>query len=170
MTLSSENTSSSKSILPWCSREAQETAVMDLQAELGCCGTASAAEQSPSTLPSCAGAPIVLCGDVMPLPGGRNPGSIPHASPCQCRHVCQQQSWVVGLQLPNTPFQCLDYTGRMTRIPLCKGQSSFLKNVLMMPTEKADAVPRLPEHRLPTRPVMNSGPPCFGSHRDWKII
>lgn len=33
-----------------------------------------------------------------------------------------------------------------------------------------DAVPRLPEHRLPTRPVMNSGPPCFGSHRDWKII
>lgn len=40
----------------------------------------------------------------------------------------------------------------------------------MMPTEKADAVPRLAEHRLPTRPVMNSGPPCSGSHRDWKII
>lgn len=52
-TLSSENTSSSKPILSWCSREAQEKLMTDPYTALECSDAASAAVQLP-TLPSCA--------------------------------------------------------------------------------------------------------------------
>lgn len=151
MTLSSENSSSSKPILPWCSREVQEGLMMDPQALLWCPDSASLSFSHLPVLISCVDAQTLPWGEVLPLPGGRNPGSIP-------RFTVPMQACLPKAQLDSRPpvikYACSDFAEKMTRMYLYEGQRSFLKKS-PAPTVEADEVTSLADCRLPMRPMLN---------------
>lgn len=132
-----------------------------------CPDAASAARHCPPMLPSCVDAQMPLWGDMLPFPGGRNPGSIP-------RFLVPMQACLPVAELGSRP-PAIKYFFIVFRFCRRHGQDTCLRRPKVLSEKnpnaycRADEVSSLAERRLPARPLLNSDPECSGSHRDWKI-